>query len=156
MTIQHNSIFLGRSASGPIGPPLFHFYLMTILNLVWKLKSVNSTLRYRKVPKKIKKFNVIKMSLFLIICENFNSIWFISSYFDETCSFWVICNILKHLRNFDFPRVVAIPVYEKHSNKKRFWAQEESISRSRLLYFRFLTWIFPPRGDLTPLWNWIL
>ncbi len=22
---QHNSIFLGRSASGPIGPPLFHF-----------------------------------------------------------------------------------------------------------------------------------
>jgi hypothetical protein len=23
---QHNSIFLGRSASGPIGPPLFHFY----------------------------------------------------------------------------------------------------------------------------------
>jgi hypothetical protein len=23
---QYNSIFLGRSASGPIGPPLFHFY----------------------------------------------------------------------------------------------------------------------------------
>jgi hypothetical protein len=23
---QHNSIFLGRSASGPIGPPLIHFY----------------------------------------------------------------------------------------------------------------------------------
>ncbi len=23
---QHNSIFLGRSASGPIGQPLFHFY----------------------------------------------------------------------------------------------------------------------------------
>jgi hypothetical protein len=23
--IQHNSIFLGRSASGPIEPPLFHF-----------------------------------------------------------------------------------------------------------------------------------
>jgi hypothetical protein len=24
---QHNSIFLGRSASGPIGPSLFHFYI---------------------------------------------------------------------------------------------------------------------------------
>jgi hypothetical protein len=26
----HNSIFLGRSASGPIGPPLFHFYLVRV------------------------------------------------------------------------------------------------------------------------------
>jgi hypothetical protein len=26
LKLQHNSIFLGRSASGPIGPPLFHFY----------------------------------------------------------------------------------------------------------------------------------
>jgi hypothetical protein len=27
---QHNSIFLGRSASGPIGPPFFHFYSILI------------------------------------------------------------------------------------------------------------------------------
>jgi hypothetical protein len=56
--------------------------------------------------KKIKKFNVLKMCLFLIICENFHSIWLFSSNFVETCSFWVIFNILEHLRNFDFPRVV--------------------------------------------------
>jgi hypothetical protein len=30
LAVQHNSIFLGRSASGPIGPPLFHFYTLAV------------------------------------------------------------------------------------------------------------------------------
>jgi hypothetical protein len=29
LATQHNSIFLGRSASGSIGPPLFHFYFFS-------------------------------------------------------------------------------------------------------------------------------
>jgi hypothetical protein len=36
---QHNSIFLGRSASGPIGPPLFHFYFYLQLKTEKRMKS---------------------------------------------------------------------------------------------------------------------
>jgi hypothetical protein len=40
-------------------------------------------------------------------------------------------------------KVAAVSVYEKHLNKKHFWAQEELISiNSRLLNFPFLTWHF--------------
>ncbi len=49
--LQHKSIFLGRSASGPIGPPLFHFYTAqpTLLNLSTTKNHLRRTLPIRAI-----------------------------------------------------------------------------------------------------------
>jgi hypothetical protein len=49
--IQHNSIFLGRSGSGPIGPPLFHFY---------RKLDTKSSLKVYKVSEKLKVLETLK------------------------------------------------------------------------------------------------
>jgi hypothetical protein len=42
MFFQHNSVFLGRSASGPIGLPLFHFYVSQWAKTLLFFRKLNS------------------------------------------------------------------------------------------------------------------
>jgi hypothetical protein len=67
--------------------------LLKILNLNWQIKM--DTLKISG-PQNCQNFSF----------ESFRNIWLILSNFVETCSFWVIIRILKHLGIFDFARVV--------------------------------------------------